>query len=403
MDQAPAAKSLARRRRALPPMVIALGVTSLLTDVGTEMIFPLLPIFLVQHLGASPAFLGIVEGTADAVASLLKLASGHLSDRWRSRKPLVLAGYGLASAVRPFVALATAPWHVLAVRVTDRVGKGIRTAPRDALLADAAAPGEVGRAFGFHQAMDHAGAVAGPLVATALVGYGMTIRHVFAWAALPGALATLAVLLAREPTPRASTPAPTPVATGGARLPARFVTFLAILALFSLGNSSDAFLLLRAHDLGVSTATIPILWAALSVSKLASAYLAGDWSDRFPRARFIVAGWGVYALSYLGLGRAESPWQVWTLFLLYGSYYGLTEPTQKALVKDLVPTTARGRAFGYYNFVVGVSALPAGLLTGWLWHVYGPRAALEAGALVAGVALLLMCGWVSWVGPARAN
>lgn len=369
-----------------------LGVTSLATDVGTEMIFPLLPVFLVATLGASPEALGLIEGLADTVSSLLKLVAGSLSDRLGRRKPLVVFGYALASAARPLVALATAPWHVLAVRVTDRIGKGVRSAPRDALIADAAEPGQAGRAFGFHQAMDHVGAVAGPLLATLFLALGMSVRNVFLVAVVPGAIATLTVMLVRERA-HAPSPDPSPRATSKAPLPPRLRAYLAIVLFFAIGNSSDAFLLLRAREVGVSTTLLPILWTVHNLAKVVSAWLGGDLSDRIPRARLILIGWVIYAATYLVLGIADEAWQVWATMIVYGVYYGLTEPAEKALVRDIAPADARGRAFGWYNLVVGVAALPAGLLTGWLWKTYGHQVALGAGAAIAAASGLMLLAW----------
>lgn len=376
--------------RSLPSAVVLLGITSFFTDVSSEMIFPLLPVFLSDVLGANPVYLGLVEGVADTVASVLKLVSGRLSDRLSNRKWLVLLGYGLSGAVRPLVALALSPWHVLAVRVSDRVGKGLRTSPRDALIADAAPAGEAGRAFGFHAAMDHAGAVLGPLVATVMVAGGAELRTVFAWAAVPAALAIAALLVVREPARvvRAESRQ-----VSARPLPARLRRFLVILAVFSLGNSSDAFLLLRAREAGVVTASIPLVWTAFHVAKLSSAYVFGALSDRMPRWQLVAAGWGVYAASYAGFAAARSPWQAWLVFVLYGLFYGLTEPAQKAIVRDVVPPDSRGRAFGAYNLVVGLSSLPAGVLTGLLWRAFGPYAALGAGALLSACAALLLLGW----------
>jgi MFS family permease len=383
----------ARVRSRLPVTVLALGATSFLTDVGSEMIFPLLPVF-VASLGASATFLGLVEGAADATASLLKLGAGYLSDRIPRKKPLVLFGYGIAALVRPLMAFAIAPWHVLAVRLTDRVGKGVRTAPRDVLISTAVPSEQSGRAFGLHRAMDHAGAVVGPLLATALLGLGWPLRHVFLATLVPGALSLVALQFAREQKRGPETPAPASSSTGaGVALPRSFYGYLAIVLLFSLGNSSDAFLLLRARDLGVPVASLPVLWVALHISKLVSSYLGGSWSDRVPRARLIVLGWTIYAGTYLGLGMATTAFHVWALFLVYGVYYGMTEPSEKALVKDLAPVAVQGRAFGLYNFVVGASAVPAGLLTGFLWQNVSPRAALAAGAAIAGVASLLLATW----------
>jgi MFS family permease len=386
----------------LPVTVVLLGLTSLFTDVGTEMIFPLLPVFLTETLKAGPAYLGFVEGAADTVSSLMKLASGLVSDRVARRKPLVLFGYGLASAVRPFVALATRPWHVLAVRVTDRVGKGIRSSPRDALIADAAGD-RAGRAFGFHQAMDNVGAVVGPLLATALVAMHVSVRNVFWVAVIPGTLATALVSIVREESrkqgPRPATRAPEAKARPGVRAlfgspgQKRLSSYLVILALFSLGNSSDVFLLLRARSLGLSTPEIPVLWSALNLSKVVCAYVGGDLADRVPRARLIAAGWAIFAVVYLGMGVATSPWQVWVLFLVYGIFYGLTEPVEKALVSDLVAQDQRGSAYGAYNFVIGVTALPSGLLTGALWRSHGPSVALGVGAALAGAAAVSLLAW----------
>lgn len=396
------------RRAGLPATVVLLGFTSLFTDIGTEMIFPLLPVFLTEILKAGPTYLGLVEGAADTVSSLLKLVSGVIADRVARRKPLVLFGYGLASAVRPFVALATRPWHVLAVRITDRVGKGVRSSPRDALIADAAGD-RAGRAFGFHQAMDHAGAVIGPLLATGLLALSLSVRHVFWVAVIPGAIATLLVAAVREPRHRrapspasasASASAPAPASatapTPAPGLPRTLLSYLLILGVFSLGNSSDAFLLLRARTLGLTTAAIPILWSVFNLSKLVWAFLGGDMADRIPRVRLIAVGWLIYALVYVGLGRAGASWQVWVLFMVYGIFYGLTEPVEKALVKDLVRPDQRGRAYGAYNFVVGVTSLPAGLLTGAVWHAWGPARALELGAALAGVAGVALLSWDAW-------
>jgi MFS family permease len=383
-------------RPRLPVAIILLGFTSFFTDVGGEMIFTLLPDFLTNVLKADAAFLGLVEGTADTVASLLKLASGSLADKLKRRKPLVLFGYGLTSAVRPLMAIATLPWHVLTVRIGDRVGKGIRSAPRDALIADAAGD-TPGRAFGFHRAMDHAGAIVGPLLGLALIKLGLEVHSIFLVAIVPGALATLLLVFVREHRKRAAQPAP--VATSGEEkeraprakvaLPASLKHYLVILLVFSLGNSSDAFVLLRANELGMSP---QIVWVVLHVAKFASSYLAGDLSDRVRRTNLVLIGWVVYAASYAGFGFAAASWQMWPIILVYGCYFGLTEPAEKALVKDLAPADARGRAFGYYNFVIGIAAFPASLLTGALWKV-GPAIALAVSGGLAALAALMLVAW----------
>ena len=391
----------------LPVSVILLGFTSLLTDAGSEMIFPLLPLFLTGTLGASPAFLGLVEGAADVVASLLKLVAGRLSDRLRARKPLILAGYGLAGAVRPLVAFATAPWHVLLVRITDRVGKGVRGAPRDALIADVTPEGLGSRAFGFHRAMDDAGAVVGPLIAAALLAAGMELRSIFLLASIPGVLALLTVALVREPRPAVVAPTPTPTPTAapisaptGAPLPATplprvFWRLLVVFALFGLGNSSDAFLLLRAKGLGVPEAIIPILWSFFHICKVIWAGVGGWLGDRVEKRYVIVGGWALYALSYLLFAFCTEAWQVWLVFMLYGGSYGLGDPVQKALVRDLVPAGARGHAFGWYNLTTGVMALPASFLIGAVWERVGPVQAFSVGAALALAASVALLGVLS--------
>ncbi len=372
--------------RRLPRTVVALGIVSLLTDVSSEMIYPLLPAFLAG-LGASGAFIGLVDGVAETVASLLKLASGFIADRVSRRKPLVLVGYGIASLVRPLVALARAPWHVLVIRATDRVGKGLRSTPRDALIAHATPADRRGVAFGFHRAMDNAGAFLGPLAAFALLHFAATPeRTVFAIASIPGLL-SLFVLAAfvRDDAPPA--PAVTKTAAPTAeRLPPRFYAYVACLALFTLGNSTDFFLLLRAQDAGISAASAPLLWALLAaVKSLLSTPLSG-MSDRLGRKKVIFAGWAVYAASYFGFAAASAPWHIWALLCAYGIYYGLVEGTEKALVADLAPVSLRGRAFGIYNFTVGVVVLPASLLFGLVWDNLGHSTAFLAGASLAGAA-----------------
>jgi MFS family permease len=377
----------------LPFTIIALGLTSFFTDVASEMIFPLLPLFLGETLRAGPAFLGLVEGAADTVSSLLKLASGYLADRWGRRKPLILLGYGLASVVRPLMALAQAPWHVLGIRLADRVGKGLRSAPRDALIADAALPGQAGRAFGLHRAMDHAGAVVGPLVASLLLGLGLGLRNIFWCTAVPGALCLGILLTLPERKRSHGTPAkrlePSPLRA----FTWPFRSYLFILWLFCLSNSSDAFLLLRAREIGLDATLIPMLWTALHVSKLLCSYFGGLLSDRMDRAPLIAVGWVIFSAVYLGMALASSDLHVWVLFTIYGLFYGLTEPAEKALVKDLAPSSSRGKAFGYYNFVVGVSALPAGLFSGWLWRKGGALLALGTSA---GLAMLAACLLLLW-------
>jgi MFS family permease len=366
---------------ALPPAVRALGVVSLLTDASSEMIYPLLPTFLTTTLGARAAFVGLVEGLAEAVASMLKIVSGRVADRMPRKKPLIFGGYSLSSLARPLVALATAPAHVLAVRVVDRIGKGVRGAPRDALLADVTPAADRGRAYGFHRAMDNAGAVAGPLLAAAVLLVRSDLRLVFALAAIPAAL-SLAVLAfglreeARTSPPRAG-PAPSGPIGGGTR------RYLAVLAVFTLGNSSDAFLLLKAQQAGVAVAALPLLWTGLHVVKAAAGTAGGALSDRLGRRVTIAAGWVVYAIAYGGLAVAREAWQVWVLFGVYGLFHALTEGPERALVADLSPAGARGLAFGLFHAVTGGLLLPASLLAGLLWERFSPATALLTGSALS--------------------
>ncbi len=374
----------------LPRPVKTLGLVSLLTDASSEMIYPLLPAFLTGTLKATPAFLGLVEGLAEAVASLLKVASGFLSDRLTRRKPLVVAGYGVSSAVRPLVALAAAPSHVLAVRLLDRVGKGVRSAPRDALLAEITPEGQRCRAYGFQRALDHAGAVVGPLLASALLLAGYGLRTVFALAALPAALAMAALVFGVREGASVPTPLLAPGKRGGAARPRRrsFHLYLGVLALFSLGNSSDAFLLLKAQEAGVTLVLIPLLWTLHHIVKAAASTHGGVLADRRGRKNAILAGWFVYAVAYAGFAGAASAGSVWLLFSFYGLFPALTEGPERALVAELAAEGERGRAFGLYHAVTGGMALLASLLTGVLWQRFGAGTALSTGAALAGLAAL---------------
>jgi MFS family permease len=378
--------------------VIALSAVSFFTDVSSEMIYPLLPVFLSVVLHASASAIGVVEGAAESTAALLKLVSGWWSDRVRERKPLVVAGYALASLARPLVAIAQSVGQVVAIRVSDRVGKGIRTSPRDALIADSVDPSIRGRAYGFHRASDHAGAVIGPLAAFAILRWGsVPLRHVFWMAAIPGVIAVLVLIVAVKEVPRATVPETTRRENGGP-LGRRFWAFLGVVFIFTLGNSTDAFLLLRAAQLGVSEALVPILWAMLHVVKSTSSTPAGAFSDRVGRKPLIMTGWLVYGAVYLLFGRATAAWQAWALFAVYGLYFGLTEGVEKAYVADLVPAARRGAAFGWYNLALGVGAFPASLLFGAIWDRVGATAAFTFGAMLALAATV----GIGMIAPGRA-
>ncbi|MGA7105038.1 MAG: MFS transporter [Candidatus Deferrimicrobiaceae bacterium] len=379
-------------RTRLPRNVIALGLVSLLTDFSSDMIYPLLPVFLTVTLGAGPAVLGIIEGVAEATASLLKLFSGAWSDRAGKKKPLVLAGYFLSSVARPLVGFASAWGHVLAVRFSDRIGKGIRSSPRDALIAASVSAEDRGRAYGLHRAMDHMGAVLGPVAAFLLLaGAGLSYRSVFFLAAVPGAaaMAALLFLVRDEGTQPPRKDGKFPLSRG---LPPVFRRYLLIVSLFTLGNASDSFLILRAVDSGVPAVWVPLLWGAFHVVKSSFSTYAGILSDRWGRKQLIVTGWIVYAACYASWGIVEgAAWMV-ALFLVYGLYSAATEGAERAFVADFIPPEVRGTAYGWFHFAVGVSALPASVLFGALWTAYGARTAfgVSAGLAVAASALLLL-------------
>jgi MFS family permease len=370
--------------------VLILGLVSLCTDISSEMIYPLLPLFLTKVLGGGPAFLGLIEGVAESTASILKLVSGIMSDRVRRRKKLVLWGYGISALARPLIALAASPLAVLFIRFSDRVGKGIRTSPRDALIADSVDPAFRGKAYGFHRSLDNAGAIIGPLIATLLLTWFVSdLRTVFWLSAIPGGVAVLLIILkVRE------------VETGSHRkgdgsflriLPGgRLRTYLLILLLFTLGNSSDVFLLLRAGQLGVTQARIPLLWTFFNLVKMVSTMPFGALSDRIGRRRVIISGWGVYALAYLGFAFATTELHIWLLFAFYGLFYGLTEGVEKALLADIADPSERGAAFGWYNCAIGIGALPASLIFGVIWQRLSPHAAFGFGAFLACLAAVLL-------------
>ena len=385
--------------------VFFLGWVSLLTDVSSEMIFTVMPLFLLNVLKVGTPIIGLIEGIAEGTASLLKLVSGWLSDRLGRRKSLAVFGYGLSTLAKPFLYIASSWGVVLAVRFSDRVGKGIRSAPRDALVADSTSPNEMGRSFGFHRAMDTMGAVLG-LSLAALIVYlvergGLELTwHAFRTLVIagigPAVLAVLMLLLFVREKKRAAQPksadptAGQPVCEGPAKATpdGRFKLFLVIMVLFTLGNSSDAFLILRAQNLGFSVVQVLLLFVAFNLVYALAAMPAGMVSDKLGRKRVIVVGWAIYALSYLGLALASATWQLWLLFALYGLYYGISEGVCRAFVCDLVPAERRGTAYGWYHTAVGISLLPASVIAGLLWQYVNPAATFYFGAGMAGAAML---------------
>jgi sugar phosphate permease len=382
----------------LPRPVWLLGWVSFFTDTASEMVYPLLPVFLTRVLGAGAMSLGIIEGAAEAANSLLKIASGWISDRTGAQKRLVLAGYTLSSVVRPLIAVAGTWTQVLGIRFADRLGKGIRGAPRDAMLAQFADETTRGRVYGFHRAMDHAGATAGPLLAAAfLFFYPDAYRTLFALTIVPGIIVIVIVL--RVP----GTGSGVPSGSSGSRargeprrrepkkleeptvrtLPTPFWKAMAVIFIFMLGNASDAFLLLRLTDLGIAVFWIPLLWSALHIVKSLSSVGGGVLSDRLGRRALIGLGWIVYAAVYFGFAIFDTAITVVSVFLSYGLFFGLTEGVEKAWIADLTPAARRGTAFGIYNGLIGVGSLIASVLFGYLWTRVSPQAAFTTGAAFA--------------------
>jgi MFS family permease len=375
-----------RSMRGLPRVVWVLGVASLLNDVSSEAIFPLLPLFLAS-LGAPMGFLGLIEGSADALSSILKVAAGRISDRG-PRRAFVAGGYAIPALARAGIAAALAPWHVLAARLVDRTGKGIRSGPRDAMIAESVAPSQRGRAFGLNRSMDHFGAAVGPLLASGLLFLGLGLRWVFLCAAAIGMVAPvlLSLRLREQPYDAADRSGPIDAPAGRGSLRHGYSSYLAACVLFALGNSSDAFLLVRAHEVGWAGKALPLLWAFHHLVKSLAAVPGGTLSDRHSRGVVVSFGWAAYALTYVGFGFASERWQILALFLVYALYHGLAEGAERAIVADLSDRGARGRAYGLYHGLVGAAALPAGIGTGLVWDRWGPAWALGANAAFAAAA-----------------
>jgi MFS family permease len=378
----------------LKPQVRLLSFVSLLNDSASEMIYPLLPVFLTSVLGATPVTIGVIEGAADGLASILKLVAGSLSDRLPQRKPLVVAGYALAAASRALIAVAGRWPAVLTARLIDRTGKGIRSAPRDAIIADVTPPSDRGHAFGFQRALDHTGAVAGPLLALLFLNLlHVPMRTLFMVAVIPGAIGVVMLVLFLKEEPRSSGASESAKLKTAVALPSRFWLAIAAVALFSLANSSDAFLILQAHASGVSTAMLPALWAAHHVIKSLFSTRAGALSDRVDRRLLLVAGWCAYAIIYAIFPFARSLWFFVALFVLYAIPFTLSEGAERAWISDMVPAEGRGKSFGIYYLANGLCVLAGTILFGEIYQHIAPRTAFWTGAglaIAAGAAVMFV-------------
>lgn len=377
----------------LPGTVIGLGLVSLFTDTSSEAIFPLLPAFLAL-MGASNAFIGLVEGAADLVANFLKYGTGLLADRRARLKPLVLCGYGLSTIIRPLMGFAAAPWHVLLVRVGDRIGKGVRTSPRDALIAHATHPSIRARAYGFHRAMDHAGAALGTLLAAGLLwfhGAGAVtaatadqMRTVFLWAAVPGFLAMAALFLTREPKNI------TLVAGESQAMPPALRQALLPITLFAFANATDAFILVKAARLGAPPIIAPFLWLVLHIVKASTATAGGRLADAYGKRNALALGWTVYAVTWAAVGFSTSILPLFILTAVYGTSHGLVEGAEKALVAELAAGRGKGKAFGLYNMLIGFAALVASAAFGVIWDRLGSVVAFTGSGAVALMAAIVL-------------
>ncbi|MGN6184308.1 MAG: MFS transporter [Thermoanaerobaculia bacterium] len=372
-------------RRRLEPQVVLLGIAALLNDSASELIYPLLPVFLTATLGASPIVIGLIEGTADGLASILKYYAGAWSDRAKRRKPLIVGGYALAAASRLLIAAATVWPLVLTARLIDRAGKGARSAPRDALISDVTPAEDRGRAYGFHRALDHTGAIVGPLLALLLLqGFGWSLRATFFFAVVPGAIGVAMLIFLLRDVPSA----PHPAKSTDIAVPPALVKPLIAIGLFSLSNSSDAFLILQAHAAGVSTAMLPLLWAAHHVIKSLFSTRAGALSDRVDRRYLLIAGWTFYAVIYLAFPFAKSLTMFVILFVLYAIPFTLAEGAERAWIADLVPAETRGKSFGAFYLTSGLCVLAGTALFGLLYQRVSPHAAFFTGAALSLAAVL---------------
>lgn len=380
--------------RRLPPNVWLIGVISLLNDTASDLLYPLIPLYLSSVLMSGPKALGIIEGIAEATSSILKLVSGVLVDKTNHTKPWIVWGYGLAGFSRPLISIATSWVGVLGIRILDRIGKGLRSSPRDALLAASVPPERRGLAFGLHRSMDNAGAVLGPILAAVLLGGGFKVRDLFVISIVPAILCLGMSLLIREPKNVLTTTRKGNFSWNLQGLPTNFKRYLLAVVIFSLGNSSNMFLLLRARELGLPEAQVPLAWATISAIAMLFGTPLSALSDRFGRIRSIAAGWLAYGLFYLCLGFLSpgNPVLLFGLFAFYGLFLAATEGVEKALVADLAPSAMVGTAYGWFNLASGIMLLPASIIFGWFYENAGATVAFEFSACCALVSTVLLFG-----------
>lgn len=383
---------------AIPRVIWILGFISLINDASSELIYPLIPLYLSSVLMAGPQIIGIIEGIVEALGSLLRLFSGYLSDKINNRKIWVVAGYSLSNIIKPLLAFAFVWPLVLLLRILDKVGKALRTAPRDALLASSVDPKIRGLAFGLHRAFDNFGAVIGPLVASGLLAMGMSLQHIFIWTILPGILCILLTLMIEEPKNKPfklPEKHKVPLQWSFKSLPLNFKRYLFVIFLFYLGNSSNMFLLLRAKKLGITEVEIPILWALTSFIAAAFSTPLSSLSDRVGRKTLILSGWLIFTLSYLLMGFFEGNlFLLWFVFGIYGLYMAASEGTEKAFVADISKGQTLGTAYGWFNMITGIALLPASIIFGLLWQHINPIVAFSFSALLSVTASILLITWV---------
>jgi MFS family permease len=378
--------------RLLPPNVWLIGVISLLNNTASDMLYPLIPLYLSSVLMSGPKALGLIEGIAEATSSVLKLVSGVLVDQTKHTKPWIVWGYGLAGFSRPLLSIATGWVGVLGIRTLDRVGKGLRSSPRDALLAASVSPEHRGLAFGLYRSMDNAGAVLGPILAAALLGYGFKVRDLFLISIIPAIMCLVMSLLIQEPKNTLVEAHGSNFSWNLQGLPTNFKRYLLAVVVFSLGNSSNMFLLLRARELGLPESQVPLAWATISAIAMVFGTPLSALSDRFGRIRSIAAGWLAYGLFYLCLGFLSSgnTAALFGLFTFYGLFLAATEGVEKALVADLVPANLVGTAYGWFNLASGMMLLPASIIFGWLYENTGATIAFEFSSCCSLIAILLL-------------